>query len=167
MDNQISTKVDFAHFIAKFPEIALPITLTEESHLNFSRTNSPLSQAMIHEYIYNIEDSTFDEFTEFIPCLKLPATAGFHAIIYWRAGLMDYEYTLATFDETGNFLEKKVIAGTKILNGALIRSVTTIDPDWLIYIVMGSSDLDDTQFNPTKNRSLNMELLATGEIITV
>lgn len=107
MEQMKIKKPTFGQFLKKFPEIDLPITLTEESHLEFSRRNSPLPQEMIHEFIHTIEQSDFDEFTEFIPCVKLPKTDGFHAIIYWRAGLMDYEYTLATFTEKGQFIEKK------------------------------------------------------------
>jgi len=160
-------KPTFTSFLEKFPEIALPITLTEESHIEFSRRNSPLSQEMIMEYILKIEQFDFDEFTEFIPCVKISKTDGFHAIIYWRASLMDYEYTLATFTPKGQFIDKKVIAGTKVRDGVLVRSVTTIEDDWLIYIVMGTSDPDEEEFTAVNSRSLNMELLATGEIVTV
>lgn len=160
-------KPTFTSFLKKFPEIALPITLTEESHIEFSRRNSPLSQEMIMEYILKIEQFDFDEFTEFIPCVKISKTDGFHAIIYWRASLMDYEYTLATFTPKGQFIDKKVIAGTKMRDGVLVRSVTTIEDDWLIYIVMGTSDPDEEEFTAVNSRSLNMELLATGEIVTV
>lgn len=157
----------FNQFLKKFPQVPLPIVLTEESHFEFSRRNEPLSQSMIHEYIYKIEQYDFDEFTEFIPCVKIPKTDGFHAIIYWRAGLMDYEYTLATFTERGQFIDKKVIAGTKIKEGTLVRSVATIEDDWLIYIVIGTSDPDEENFSATNSSSFNMELLATGEIITI
>lgn len=160
-------KPTFRQFLKKFPEIALPITLAEESHLEFSRQNEPLNQDMIHEFIHNIEHSDFDEFTEFIPCVKIPKTDGFHAIIYWRAGLLDYEYTLATFTEKGQFIDKKVIAGTKVLGEELVRSVVTIEDDWLLYIVIGKSDSKEESFQASNSRSLNMELLATGEIITV
>ncbi len=167
MEKKNIKKPTFDQFLLKFPEVELPITLTDESHHEFSRRNTPLSEAMIVEYIHTIESFDFDEFTEFIPCVKIPKTDGFHAIIYWRAGLMDYEYTLATFTEKGQFIDKKVIAGTKVRDGMLIRSVATIEDDWLIYIVIGNSNPDDEQFVAINSRSFNMELLATGEIITV
>ena len=167
MEQMKMMKPTFSQFLDKFPEVELPITLTEESHLEFSRRNLPLPQEMIFEFIHAIEQSEFDEFTEFIPCVKLPKTDGFNAIIYWRAGLMDYEYTLATFSEKGQFIEKKVIAGTKVHDGSLVRSVATIEDDWLIYIVLGKSDPNEEKFTAVDSRSFNMELLATGEIITV
>jgi len=164
----VSIKIPtFGDFLSKFPEVTLPVTLTEESHIEFSRRNPPLSQSMIHEYIHKIEQFDFDEFTEFIPCIKIPKTDGFHAIIYWRAGLMDYEYTLATFTLKGQFIDKKVIGGTKVKDGVLVRSVATIEDDWLIYIVLGSSDPNTENFTAINSRSFNMELLATGEIVTV
>lgn len=161
----MQTSSSFLEFLNYFPEVTLPVTLAEESHHEFSARNEPLTQALIHEFILEIEELEVDEFTEFIPCLKIPKTDGFHAIIYWRAGLMDYEYTLATFSEKGEFLHKEVIAGTKINQGELVRSVTTIDSDWMIYIVVGSSDPNEETFSAVKSRSLNMELLATGEIV--
>ncbi len=167
MEKNKIKKVTLSKFLSKFPKIVLPITLAEESHLHFSASNPPLPQEHIHQYIHAIEQSEFDEFTEFIPCLRIPKTDDFHAIIYWRAGLLDYEYTLATFTKKGQLIDKKVIAGTKIHEGMLVRSVATIDDDWMIYIVIGSTDVDEKESKPSNSRSLNMELLATGEIIIV
>ena len=121
-------KPTFRQFLNKFPEITLPITLTEESHLEFSRQNEPLAKEMIEEFIFSIEQSDFDEFTEFIPCVKIPDTHGFHAIVYWRAGLLDYEYTLATFTEKGQFVDKKFIAGNFDEYPIWIARYSTSDP---------------------------------------
>ncbi len=158
---------NFLRFLETFPEVDLPVTLTEESQIEFERRNEPLSQESIHEFILMGEEGELDEFTEFVPCLRVKETHDFHAVIYWRAGLMDYEYILATFDKKGALLDKKVIAGTKIHDGQLIRSVATIEDDWLIYIVVGKSDANEQSFRATDSRSLNMELLATGEIVPV
>ncbi len=167
MKKKFIDKVDFGQFIAMFPELELPVTLTDESHIQFSITNDPLTQPQIQEFIHSIEQSDFDEYTEFIPCLRIPKTYSFHGIVYWRAGLMDYEYTLATFTKEGQLIDKKVIAGTKIHEGKLVRSVTTIDDDWIMYIVIGSTDIEEKGTNAENSRSLNMELLPTGEIITL
>ncbi len=167
MEKKKIKKADFHQFISLFPELLLPITLTEESHLHFSASNKPLPQSHIQEFIFTIEQSDFDEFTEFIPCFRIPKTHDFHAIVYWRASLMDYEYTLATFTKKGQLIDKKVIAGTKIHEGRLVRSVATLEDDWLIYIVIGSTDVEEKDANASKSRSFNMELLATGEIITL
>ncbi len=167
MDKKKIKKPDFDSFIAVFPELELPITLTDESHMHFSASNKPLPQAHVHEFIFKIEQSDFDEFTEFVPCFRIPKTYDFHAIIYWRAGLMDYEYTLATFTKKGQLIDKRVIAGTKVHDGLLVRSVATIEEDWLIYVVIGSTDVEEKETNASNSRSFNMELLATGEIIII
>ena len=103
-------KTTFKDFLSKFPEIALPVTLTEESHHHFSRTNDPLPAVMIEQFLLHIETEQVDEFTEYIPCFRIPETDGFHAIVYWKAGLMTYEYTMLTFNKDGISIDKRVIA---------------------------------------------------------
>ena len=160
-----STKHAFKDFLDKFPEISLPVTLTEESHHDFSRTNDPIPAAMIEQFLLHIETGEVDEFTEYIPCFRIPETHGFHAIVYWKAGLMTYEYTLLTFNKDGLSIDKKVIAGTKVDGERLHRTVATIEDDWIIYCVRGVAPANEPTYDPSTSESLHLELLATGEII--
>ncbi len=159
-------KVSFLQFLDLFPEIELPITLTNETQLEFSRHNDPIPAPMIHQILAPIEGCEVDEFTEFIPCFKIPQTFDIHAIVFWKAGLMNYQYYLATFNKAGQLLDKAVIAGTYSKDDMLIESVATIESDWIIYIVSGKSSTDQNNYDASTSQAFNLELLANGQIIT-
>lgn len=156
--------ISFEQFLSFFPEIELPITLSEDSHFDFSQHNKPLPAVAIDTYLATEAD---DDLTEYVACFKVPQTKGFHAIVWWKAGLLEYEYQLATFDESGNPIDKRAIASTKASGNALVRSVVTIETDWLINIVEGMEFIIDgrSSFNPEKNKVYNLEMTADGDII--
>ncbi|MFK8104169.1 MAG: hypothetical protein AB8G15_16700 [Saprospiraceae bacterium] len=158
--------ISFKHFLEKFPKIELPVTLTEESSLSFSRTNDPLPALMIEQFLQPIDEGEIDDYTEYIACFKIPKTNLFHAIVYWKAGLLNYEYILATFTKKGELIDKKVIAGTKSDGKSLTQSAATIDEDWIIYIVGGVALLQSTKnYEPTSSQSISFEMLPSGQII--
>ncbi len=158
-------KVSFSHFLEKFPEIKLPVTLGEEAHHAFSQKNDPLHPAMIEQFILPYEEVPADEFTEFVPCMRIPDTHDFHAIIYWRAMLMAYQYTLATFTKKGELIDQKVIAGTISQGETLTTSVATIEDDWTIYIVSGQTAQGRPgHYDPTQSTANKFELLPEGQI---
>lgn len=159
-------KISFSHFLDKFPEIPLPVTLGEEAHHAFSKRNEPLPSLMIERFIEPLEEKESDEFTEFIPCLRIPKTDDFHAIVYWRAMLMSYEYTLATFSKKGELIEHRVIAGTFSDGQLLVNSVATIDDDWMIYMVSGKSKADlKSSIDPKASTATTLELLPEGSFV--
>jgi hypothetical protein len=162
---ETNQKLNFGHFLEKFPEIELPITLTEESARTFSQTNSPLSDHLIREYILPIETEEVDDLTEFIACTRIPKTENFFAVIYWKAGLLNYQYVLATFSKTGVPIDRRVIAGTYSDGETLVQSVATIEEDWIIYVVSGKTSANATSYDASSSKSFNLELLLTGEII--
>jgi len=159
---QIKQTINFKHFLEKFPEIELPITLSDDSAIEFSKNNEPLPAQMIQEFI----DDQEDEFTEYIACLRIPKTLDFHAIIYWKAALLNYQYILATYTKNGKLIDNSVIAGTYSDGKSLTKSVATIEEDWIIYIVSGQTAANASTYDPTTSNAFNLELLATGEIIT-
>jgi len=154
-------KVKLKDFLAKFPVIELPITLSNESHLVFSRSNQPLHQLFIQTYITLMEGIIEDEFTEIVPCFSIPDTFDFHAIVYWKASLMDYQYILATFTKKGVPISRKVIGGTYSDGETIVQSVATIDGDWTIHIVTGRSAIGE-EYDATKSTAIEIELLPDG-----
>jgi len=155
-------KITFKQFLKRFPKIDLPVTLTEEIVHEFSRAVLPLPAAMIEQFILSIDTGEVDEFTEYIPCFKLPKIGDCYGIVYWKALLLNYEYVLVTFDKKGNFIEKQVISGTKVEGESLVRSVATIDEQMMIYIVGGVASAKDNIYNASSSLSSNLQLLATG-----
>lgn len=161
------TKHKFAFFLSKFPELPLPLVLGEDAHLNFSKTNDPLQQELILQFIQPFEKINSDEFTEWVPCFRIPETHEFHAIVYWRAGLMDYQYVLMTYTKQGDLIDQRTIAGTFSDGKTLTQSVATLDEDWIISIASGQSDAQQSSYNASSSRAYQLELLPEGKIINV
>ena len=160
------SKVSFAHFLEKFPELPLPITLNNEAHHAFSRENDPLSPLMIEQYILPLEDLVVDEFTEFVACFRIPETHGFHAVVYWRASLLDYQYKLATFTRKGELIDIRIIAGTFSDGETLIQSFATIEEDWEILVVSGQVKTGQKEpYDASSSTTYSLELLPDGTII--
>ncbi len=163
--NMSQTTVTFAQFLAKFPEIELPVVLNDEAHHTFSTENSPLAEAMIAQYILPTEPEEADEMTEFVPCFKLPKTEGFHAVVYWRAGLMNYQYVLVTFAKKGQLIDRRVIAGTFVNGQMITQSVATINEENEIFVASGQSDAQDETYDPASSTAYELELLPDGLIV--
>lgn len=161
-------RIKFSHFIEKFPVVDLPVTLTNESAHHFSQQNDPFPALMIRQYLLPFERNVApnaDEFLEYVPCLQIPNTVGFKAVVYWKAELLTYDYVLMTFTDKGDFIDKKEIAGTKVDGDALAMVVATIDEDWVIHVVGGVNSVANQEYDPSNSQSFQLELLPTGEII--
>ncbi len=156
--------IKLSAFLEMFPEVKLPITLTEESQRIFSASNEPFNQAMVEQYLTPLEDGEIDEFTEFVPCFRIPETYDFHAIVYWKAELLQYQYVLVTFAKDGQFIDKRIIAGTFYDGKALTASVATINEEWEILIVSGQS-AGGENYDPQSSRHQRMEILPEGQIV--
>lgn len=144
----------------------MPVTLGEQSHHVFSQENEPLPDAMIVQFIHPVDQTQADdEFTEYIPCLAIDNTERFIALIWWKAGLLTYEYKLATFTDKGELIDQRVIAQTKVVDGKIRRSVATIDEDWVIFIAEGTSLDARDSFDPTASRTYDMEIMVDGSIV--
>jgi hypothetical protein len=161
------TDISFDHFLERFPEVKLPLTLGEDSHHDFSRSNEPLNKLMIQQYILPLDDGPVDEYTEFIACVRIPETYEFHAIIYWKAGLMTYQYSLVTFTKKGLLIDKRVIAGTFSDGKMLTKSMATIDEDWIIYVVSGQASSSKSAYDASSSTAYKLELLPDGKIINI
>ncbi len=164
----LEKEVSFNFFLEKFPELELPVTLSDQEHHVFSRKNEPLNKLTIEKFLLPVEnESEMDEFTEFIPGFQLKGTAefGFHAVVYWKAELLRYKYILATFSKNGELIDFKEIAGTRTQDNQTIQSVATIEEDWMIYIVEGGHSDKNALYQASASHAHQMELLSDGRII--
>ncbi len=164
MNLKIEKRVNFHQFLEKFPVIDLPIRLGSDMHHAFSQKNVPLTILEIQQYIEPIEESELDEFTEFVPCFSIPNAEGFYGIVYWKAGLMNYQYRLVTFSKKGILLYHKVIAGTFSSGKSIVQSVATIDSDWSIHIVTGNTSVKGEVYDASQSKVLELELYPDGFI---
>lgn len=159
------SKITFNQFLDFFPDLELPVHLTDDALSVFSKENKALPIPMISEFIAKYDNSEPDEYTEYIPCFRIPETEQFIGIIYWKAQLMNYEYHLVTYDLKGNFITGKVIGGLISNGNTLIKTVATIDEDWIIHIVTGEDDASNPNYAAVETKAYTMELLSTGDII--
>lgn len=148
-----------------FPEIELPVTLADESSLEFSKLNKPLTAEAIYWFSEVLNEENEDGMTEFIPCLQLTTDDDFYTLLYWKGALLRYEYILCTVSKRGKLISKKSIAGTMIKDNIITKSVATIDEDKIIHIMMGANGANDTAYNPDNSQAMTLEILTTGDII--
>lgn len=160
--------IPFPDFISAFPPIELPITLTDETIHLFNKNNPPFPTPMVEQYLIPLEQGEVDEYTEFVPCFSISDTHEFLAVVYWKGGLMNHQYILATFSKKAELIDKRVIAGTFSDNELLVTSVATIDPDWEILIVSGKQPAREKfKFDATKSTRQQLEILPEGKIINL
>ena len=157
------TRVDFKAFLKKFPPVEMPVTISDEVSSEFSKRNDPLPMPLIEQYITSFEEEEPDDLTEYVPCFKIKGTKKMDAVVYWKAGLMIYEYVLMTFSPKGDLIDRRVIAGTKVENEVVVKSVATIDEEYNIFVV-GGVNKDGAEYNPGDSQSVSLQLLQTGKI---
>lgn len=157
-------KIKLKHFLDKFPEVELPVTLRDDSHHDFAQTNDPLPAEMIQEYIVHYEATEPDELTEYIACFQLPIEKkDFKAVVYWKAGLLNYDYVLATYDiKIGSMIDKRAIAGTKVVGNSVKLIIALIKEDLSIHIAEGVEQGAEYDADSTKIR--RFEILDNGRI---
>jgi len=159
-------KAGFTTLITKFPKAKLPLVLSPDSYRNFEKKNKPLSLDSIQNFLLD-EQEEVDEFTEFIPCFRLPDTSNFHALVFWRAGLMEYHYVLITFDKKGYLIDKKSIAGTIPHENAFIISIADIKSSRKIEVKEGSADTNTKNLTPTSfSHNYHLDISDNGKITT-
>ena len=156
--------ISFKDFLSKFPLSQPPITITEESHHDFSRLNDPLPFEYIDQMLNTIE-SDIDEYTEIVPCFRIEDPQQFYGIVYWRAKLMTYDYFLVTYSWKGEFVEKVRIGGTKYKDNQVLISISTISEDWIIDILEGISQIE-VEYDSSNSRAYYIEILEGGKILS-
>ncbi len=158
-------KFTFDTFIEKFPEVKLPVSVSEENVSEFSLENDPLSEKLIVEHILPYEEGELDDMTEYIACFRIPNLKNIHAIVYWKASLLNYEYVLATFEKGGKLIAKQTIAGTVSDGHIIVRSAARIDEDFTIYIVSGPTEGPDDVYDASQSTTKEIELLPDGRLM--
>lgn len=155
---------NFQHFLNRFPEANLPLTLKEEDAIIYSAENEPIPHKLIDEFILPHELEA-NELTEFVPCFRINGLKNFDAVVYWRAGLLNYQYIIMTFEKGGKTIDRKVLAGTVSDGNLIVRSVARIDDDMSIYIMSGPSNRSDDLFDASLSTTVELELLPDGKIV--
>jgi len=171
MEQEKSTGL-WEKYYSFFPEVELPVTLSEEYTSIFNKFNKPLPGELIEEFIlekhlfFANEDAVDDleEIEEFMPCFRLPEDKNYFALVYWKASLLKYEYILHTYDTKGKSIARQILASTSSDGKNIRQIVATIDPDLDIYIIGGDSPAGEI-YNPESSKAFSMEITPKGQII--
>jgi hypothetical protein len=153
--------------LSYFPDVELPVTLTDDSLTHINATNDLIPEALLLEVFVKYEETIGSEFVEIMPCFKIKMVdEKIHALVYWRGDLLRYEFIILTLNQDGSIIDKKVLCGTVIDGNIVKKSVANIDPDYGIHIIAGAYNSAITNtYDGTASQSFSMELLPTGELI--
>src|SRR6188474_198726 len=100
----------FAEFIDFFPPLDLPVTLLPDIR-QIPSDLVPLPGVLQESYILPFESDEIDEFTEYVPFGRIAGLKDYHAMIYWKAGVLKYEFILATYSVEGDPLSHAIVGG--------------------------------------------------------
>jgi hypothetical protein len=98
-----------------------------------------------------------------VPCFLVGATENFVAVVWWKAELLNYEYTIATFKITGEKIKQRVIAGTRVVGETVEYRVAQISPELEIVIAEGRAK--GTDLDPQTRKTYALKFLPNGEFL--
>ncbi len=154
---------EFAEFIEFFPELELPLSLLPDIN-QIPVDPLPLPEVLQEAYILPFEAHELDEYTEYVPFGRLAGTKDFHAMVYWKAGLLRYEYILATYSNEGTPLSHAIVGGIRYEEEGALHSVAVVNEDLQIIIAEGLVDTALLGMDPAQTQTYQMAILPTGII---
>jgi hypothetical protein len=156
-------KAEFARFIEFFPNLKTPFSLLPDLQ-QIPSDPIPLPGALQDAYILPFEGDETDEFTEYIPYGRIEGTRDFQAVIYWKAGVLRYEFILATYTNDGRPLNHAIVGGIRYEEEGTIHSIAVFHENLHITIAEGMSAPDDQPISPQTQTYL-MSIQPNGEIM--
>ncbi len=153
----------FAEYIEFFPIPELPFSLLPDI-TQIPSGALPLPAVMLDAYIFPFEGDEVDEYTEYIPYGRIAGTKDFHALIYWKASVMQYEFILATYGSEGNLLSHAIIGGLRSDQEGILHSVAIINEDMSITIAEGLSLEEEESLDISKTNTYQMAIKPDGYI---
>jgi hypothetical protein len=153
----------FAEFLSFFPLLTPPFSLLPDLQ-QIPSDPIPLPGLLLDEFILPFEGDETDDFTEYIPFGQIAGPRDFQAIIYWKAGVLRYEFILATYTAEGKPLYHAIVGGIRYEDEGTIHSVAVIHEDLRITIAEGMSEQDDQVVSP-ETQTYQMAIRPSGEIM--
>ena len=161
--NKVPT-ASFTEFIDFFPLLKLPFSLLPDLE-QIPADPVPLPEILLAAYILPFEGDEVDEYTEYIPYGKIEGTKDYHALVYWKAGVLKYEFILATYQLDGQPTSHAIIGGIRYEEEGTIHSVAIIHEDFRITIAEGLAEEKTMAIQPEETQSYFMAIKPSGEII--
>jgi hypothetical protein len=157
-----SPSKQFSEFLSFFPKATLPLTIQHNDHHHFSKSNDPLPDFLLRDYVIPNLDFEVDEFTEYLPCLQFESTHGMNQLVIWTARLMHYSFYVMNFNPQGLFLDMAEIAGFYTYKDQIIQKMAHVDVDGNLFIVEGSINDHHQEVSPDKTKKWQLQILPDG-----
>lgn len=155
---------DFAQFLQFFPPLELPFSLLPDIS-QIQTDTKPLPGVLLDAYIFPFEGDEVDEYTEYIPYGRIRDTREYVAVVYWKAGLMQYEFILATYSPEGDPISHAIVGGIRQDDAGMLHSVAVVHEDFSITIAEAlATDASSPEARPIDSQTYRMNLDATGTI---
>lgn len=155
-------KLSFEAFLERFDKQELPLQITENTYRQFNELNEPLADIVVSSFIKRIGKD--EDLAEYVPVMRLPDTESVIGLIFWRAGLMQYDYYLATYSQAGELLDQRCVASTKYDDKHITRSIIKIDEEGLVFVVTGDQSLESKDYEAGSSKHSYFEVLPDGSI---
>ncbi len=126
---------NFQEFLSYFPIVELPVTIQYNDLHRLTRSNDPLPDALLQQFIFPNLEFTVDEFTEFLPCFLVQTQGPQSWIILWVGRLLHYSFILMVFEPDGRLISQAEIAGFYSEDENVFQRMAHFNEDEEIYIV--------------------------------
>ena len=159
-------QIRFDYFLESFPRLDLPFHFTDDAVRTISKETAPLSPRVIEQYIFPLEPGQVSEMTEFVACLRLPEADNYAGLVYWRADLAQYHYTLVTIDlKTQELIDRLVVAGTSFDGEELVQTHAVLTEALLIYQVSGQGGGQEYDYTAANSTARRFQIADSGKIV--
>jgi len=111
---------------------------------------------------FPFEGEEVDEYTDYVPYGRITGSKDYYAVVYWKAGVMQYEFILATYDKDGNPLSHAIIGGLRSDEDGILHSVAVVHEDLSITIAEGVAGDEET--NLANTNAYQMSIQPSGHI---
>ncbi len=153
----------FEEYLGFFTPLDLPFSLLPDLE-QIPSDPEPLPGTLQEAFILPFEGDEVDEYTEYIPFGRIAGTKEYHALIYWKAGVLRYEYILATYSTGGTPLSHAIVGGLRYEEEGTLHSVGVVHEDLTITIAEGLARTEEAGLNPDQTQTYLMVITPAGMI---
>jgi hypothetical protein len=155
--------LNFQNFVENLPLVEVPFTVSDELKDEILKNTNIVSVKLIDEFITKYEPVDPDDMTEYIPCFRVNVSDEFITIVYWKAMLLKYVFVLANYSLKGEMIDKKVIAGTVVIDDEIEQIVGTVNEQHEIFVANGKAK-DKAEYVADSTKISQFEILDNGRI---
>ncbi|MBK9108555.1 MAG: hypothetical protein IPM92_09360 [Saprospiraceae bacterium] len=154
----------FQDFVSYFPPAELPLTVQYNDLHSYAKTNDPLPDTFLADYLLPYLDFEVDEFTEFLPCFQIYGTEQNIQLVFWTGRLMHYAFYLITYEKSGRFVDLAEIAGFYSDRQEVFQRMAHLNEDSEVYIVETNLSTNEKQIVTDQTKKWVLNILPDGHI---